>query len=976
MGASAILRSAAFALVLAASTAPTGLAVAAASAPPKTVINAAPKAAASPMEIRVAQSNGFTRIEFQWNGNVGYVFRREGDDVVVRFSRDADPDMARLRVDPPPFLKTAALRRQGHILEVVLTLAPGADATTGRDSGAVYVNLFEKPVAAPAAVAVAPRENPIPASGKVRMEGEIVSGQVLLHFPWKAPVGAAAFRRGEAAWMVFDTPAKLDVSAAPAETSVFKGLKVIEGPDFVAVRIASPQTAQVKAWADGATWTLALGPGVQKLAVPIKAERDPEAPAPGLRANLSGATKTVWLDDPTVGDRLGVVTALGPAKGVPSRRAYVDFSLLPSAQGLALEPNAADVAIAVQGEWVHITRPKGLALSTVLAAAGRAAKSTALGLPQPAAMPGLIDYVAWSRTGDGGFMNRYSQLQIAAADEMNREAAGDRNAGFAARMGLVRFLAGSQLSYEAIGVLEGMQRKHPELASDPEFRGIRGAARAMAGRYREAENDFSVAVLADDPASSLWRGYVATHQNDWNAAADAFAKGASALNQFTPAWQARFAQAYAEAALEQGRLRTASTEVALAIAQTNDPIEQLTTRLIQARLIEAMGYPKQALPLYDAVARAPLDKISAPAQMHAAQLRLAMGKITAVQAVDVFGGLRFRWRGDRVELELIRNLGRLYLAQGHYREALETLRSIANERIAAPEMDDVHADLAKTFRALFLDGQADGMEPVQAVGLFYDFKELVPIGADGDMMVRKMARRLVDVDLLDQAAVLLKYQAENRLDGPAKAQVSTDLATLYLMSRKPEAAIEAINSSRTTVLSKDLQDQRRILEARAWLDLNQNDHALELVGKDGSSDADGIRAEVAWRSHQWPQVGALMEKQLGDRWKNPAPLQADEEAELLRAGIAFSLAADDGALDRLRGRYGALADRARTADALKVALTGTAGAQIATRDFSKVAADADIFSSWVTRMKQRFRDAPVPTGGKAKLASADLGLKG
>ena len=77
---------------------------------------------------RVGQSNGFSRIEFHWKGNVGYTARREGDNVVVRFSRDADPDMARLRVDPPPFLKTASLRRQGKILEVVLTLQPGADA--------------------------------------------------------------------------------------------------------------------------------------------------------------------------------------------------------------------------------------------------------------------------------------------------------------------------------------------------------------------------------------------------------------------------------------------------------------------------------------------------------------------------------------------------------------------------------------------------------------------------------------------------------------------------------------------------------------------------------------------------------------------------------------------------------------------------------------------------------------------------------
>jgi tetratricopeptide (TPR) repeat protein len=951
-----------------ASAQPYGLGAAAAAAAP-----ASPHA--SPMEIRVGQSNGFSRIEFHWKGNVGYTTRREGDDFVVRFSRDAGPDMARLRVDPPAFLKTASLRRQGKILEVVLTLLPGADAKPGQDVDGIYVNLFQKAPENPQAPP-APKVDPVPAGGVVRMEGEIAQGQVLLHFPWKAPLGAAAFRRGESVWLVFDTAAKLDLSKAPAETSMFKGLTVVSGPGYSAVRVSSPSTATVKAWADGSTWTLALGPGVQKPAVPIKAERDADSQTPALRAQVSGATKSLWLDDPVVGDRIAVVTALGPSKRVPGRRAYVDFALLPSAQGLAFEPAVADLNVAVDGEWVRVSRPRGLAISTVVAAAGAKGKPVpaALGLPQPSAMPGLIDYAGWSRTGEMGFMARYGQLQNAAADEAGREAAGDRAAGLNARMGLARFLVGSELGYEAIGVLNLLIRHHQELAGDPEFRGLRGAARAMVGRYKEAENDFSVPVLADDPASSLWRGYVAAKENDWQASADAFAKGMSAMNQFTPAWQSRFARAYAETAVETGKLAVASTEVALSIAQTRDPIEQLQTRLVQARLIEAMGYPKRALPLYDAIARAPLDMLSTPARMHGVQLRLQLGQLGQAQAIGLLDGLRFHWRGDRVELELIRSLGRLYLQGGHYREALDSLRTISNAPIQSPEMADVHNDMAATFRALFLDGRADGMEPIQAVALWYDFKDLTPVGSDGDLMVRKLARRLVDVDLLTDAEGLLKYQVENRLDGVARGQVATDLATLYLMDRKPEAAIEALNNSRTTLLPKDLQDQRRMIEARAWLALNQNDHALELVDKDKSPDADVVRAEVAWRTRNWPQVGALLEKSLGDRWKNPQPLAPEQEAMLLRAGVAYSMASDDAGLERLRCHFESFVTQARSADALRVALAGPEAMPALTRDFGKVAADTDLFAAWVERMKQKFKDAPSVSSNK--LAAVGPGATG
>ena len=374
------------------------------------------------------------------------------------------------------------------------------------------------------------------------------------------------------------------------------------------------------------------------------------------------------------------------------------------------------------------------------------------------------------------------------------------------------------------------------------------------------------------------------------------------------------------------------------------------------------------------ISRAPLDMLSAPAQMHAAELRLQLGQINQTQAVSLLDGLRFRWRGDRVELELIRNLGRLYLQGGHYREALETLRSISAAPIQAPEMADVRDDLSNAFRALFLDGRADGMEPVQALALFYDFQSLTPVGSDGDLLVRKLARRLVDVDLLDQATTLLKYQVENRLDGIAKAQVATDLATLYIMDHKDEQAIEALNESRSTILPKDLQDQRRMIEARAWLDLNQNDHALELVAKDPSSDADAIRAEVAWRSRQWTQVGALLEKILGERWKKPDPLAPEQEAMLLRAGIAYSMADDDAALSRLRARFGGFVDQARSADSLRVALAGSSSMPTLTRDFGKVAADTDIFAGWVERMKQKFKDAPSVSSNK--LAAVGAGATG
>jgi tetratricopeptide (TPR) repeat protein len=600
-----------------------------------------------------------------------------------------------------------------------------------------------------------------------------------------------------------------------------------------------------------------------------------------------------------------------------------------------------------------------------------------MGAPRPAALPALIDAEAWGRTGSGGFLARYDALLAEAAAEEAK--AGPTGAPTEAHMALARFLIGSQLSFEAIGVLNQALRLNSRLGDQAEFRGLRGIARVMARRYQEAEADLSSPALSEDPSASLWRAYVAGKLAHWSDERAQFAKGAEAYALFPPAWKARFARADAAAALAQGDLDAADARIRLALQERTDPYEALASRLVQARIIQAQGHTERALRMYQAIATAPAEYLSAPALLRATQIQLQTGKISPVQAANIFDGLRYRWRGDATELETIRALGQLYLAQGRYREALEALRSAGQRLPDLPEAVQLQADLSAAFRALFLQGGADGLEPIQALALFYDFKELTPIGADGDAMVRKLVRRLVDVDLLDQAAELLKYQVDNRLNGVPKAQVATDLATIYLMDKKPEAAIEAINASRTTVLPTRLNLERRLIEARAWAGLGRFDTALEILGKDRSKDAQDLRAEITWRKKDWAGAGPLYEKALGARFKDPAPLAAEEEGELLRAGVAYSLAGDDAGLTRLRTEYQGFVDKARNPEALKVALAGISSGRVSVADFGRISADDEVFEGWVAKMKVRFREAaaaPADKPAPAKRAEAATAARG
>ena len=904
--------------------------------------------AAQGLLLRVGTAPKLSHLEF--SGGHLLESRREGPVLVLKFSGSQAPDLSRLHVNPPPFVKDASASVVQGGVEVRILLDDGVDARVGEADLAYFVNLAPSGLADAGSGDQTPgseRADPAPTSGSVHMRAKIDGRTLSLSFPWQAPLGAAIFQRGDRVLVVFDARAVIDVK----ELATLRNAPVIDGQtllgkDFSAVSLHVAPGVGVEASSEGAVWTLRFNPQVIATPEPISLERDEDAA--GLQARLAGATGVFWVIDPEVGDRLAVVTALGPRKAVHDGHSFIGGTILPTVHGMVIQANSDSLKVAASTDLVRIGSDKGLMLSP--AAPNVRFGAATLSDPQPAPEPGVILFKDWSKTGPDGFIGRQQALFNAATVE-----AGEKRPGHVqARMAYARFLVGSGLFYEAIGFMNLLARSDQLVLSSPEFRGLRGAAKAMAGRYKDAQGEFSTPLLAEERSIALWRGYVAQKLGDVGGARQQFAAGRGAISQFDGLWKSRLSRAEAEADLSvndligaQSALQTASS------ASAADADEDQAVKLDQGKMLEALGKPNEALALYDQVANTRYGAVAAPAKLRALQIRLSSGKINRDKAGDILDGLRFIWRGDATELEVARLLGRLDLDQGRYRDALEVLRASSKRLPDHPAAIAIQNDLSQAFRALFLEGRADGMQPIQALGLFYDFKELTPIGADGDAMVRRLAHRLVDVDLLPQAADLLKYQVENRLDGVARAEVASDLASVYLIDRKPEQALDSLNKSRTTLLPIWLNLQRRQLEARALVDLGRLDHAMEVLGDDKSADADEIRAEGLWKAHDWSRAGPLYEALLGERWKGQGALSPQDEARLTKAGVAFSLLQDDAALTRLRTRFGKLADQSPAKDAMRLALAGVTPGEASFEAYGRALAEVDAFSGWVASLKKR-----------------------
>jgi outer membrane PBP1 activator LpoA protein len=186
------------------------------------------------------------------------------------------------------------------------------------------------------------------------------------------------------------------------------------------------------------------------------------------------------------------------------------------------------------------------------------------------------------------------------------------------------------------------------------------------------------------------------------------------------------------------------------------------------------------------------------------------------------------------------------------------------------------------------------------LSLYYDFRQMTPAGAQGDEMIRNLARRLVKVDLLDQAADLLEYQIDSRLQGAAQAQVAADLALIRIADRNPEGALRALNRTRMANLAPTLERQRRILEARALIDADREDLALDLLARIEGRDADLLRVDGYWSARNYMAASDLIETIYASQSE---PLTQQARMHVIKAAVGLVLADDTLGLSRLRTKF-------------------------------------------------------------------------
>ncbi len=723
----------------------------------------------------------------------------------------------------------------------------------------------------------------------------------------KIEVGTAIFVRAGYVNIVFDRKLVGDalITSPPPRVKV-EPLALLRQTGF---RIAVPDQIGVRATRKGTAWEVFLVPLGKTTSLSTEFLSQPHF-ALGARLLLPSANppEPVRLRDPVVGDEL-IVLPFKETGAFTIKRRLSDFLIVPAAQGLVIKPWHEKVTARLVPDGIEISAEGGLKLSP-LQDTGRDPHAVHRG---SANEKPLFDFESWAGSAGETFTQTRQKLMqtIIAVSEDERVLP---------RLDLARLYFSHGMGHEALATLELLRKTLPEIEVYPEYRALRGAVRLLTGRVQDGLVDLSQPALKEQTDIILWRAYGAGLARDFVAARELFNLSRGVLDQYPDPLFSRFAILAAEAALAVDQDREASEWLSrLGEKKDFSPSAQAAMRYLRGVLYSKAGHADKAEALWRQVVRGADRLYKIRAELALIDLGVATKSLTPKQAVDRLEGLRYAWRGDDLELDILKRLGGYYLEAKDFQAGFTVLSQALRLFPSSSQTTALRADMIKTFHDIYMTDLGRDLSPIDALSLYTNHQDLIPAGEDGNAVRLNLAERLVAIDLLDQAAKLLEALIKNTSQPEEKAKILTRLAGVRLLDHKAEAALALLDQSQgeAATLTQTTKDERQLLRARALSELGKYQEALAALPEGGGQPALLLRADMALRAKQWGDATKALLALVGAPKAGEA-LSEEKATWLVHAAVAMAQAGDLTGLDHAAAEYGAAMDKTSKAGLFRV----------------------------------------------------------
>lgn len=923
----------------------------------------APVAPATALKTTLTPAEDGAKLSFDWNQKASYRLFQKGNKLTVEFNRTAPKPGVSIPSSLKGLVKKITPRStNGHLLyqietagvpeiqherqgnKVVVNLRKPAEAAPVQTAEAAPEKTAEKPTPAvaeaPKVAAPAPAENaalpgkpskalylteggsktpaattPVtasnlpdnqrykprnasaPAAPPAALVPEMKSdgSTDVISFPWGEHVAMAQFIKDGTGWIVFNKPSQLDVRPLKGtKLAHAKGFEVMPHPGATVIQFQPVGEMTPMVSREGDRWTLTLKDGklggTQPLTIQAKAN---EAGVGEITIPLRDYAAPLHFTDGYTGNRLAVVPIGNAGYGITNGQNFVDARFAPSSQGVAVDILREDLQLEPRENMLALTGPYGLTLSPDLPPPPPTVADDFLETGK------LFPAERWKAPEGKKFTDVLQQhlSNLVRASQTNPSPF---------RLRLAQFYLAESMYPEALGILDRLVADDPDFAKARRVQALRGVALFGEGKNEEARQAFSAPELAGLKEVNMWQDLLSVAGGTYEAPL----RPDASWDQYLYGYDTRTNQKLAFA-LADKYMRDKNYSKALDMVDKLSKNHSMEGAEAQAQftlgMIAAAGRKfNEAITLWQPLTmQMENPRIRTMATLALTDLQYNLGLIKREDAIKKLEAIRPVWRDDEIEQQLLRVLGQLYIDDGRVREGLRIWKELVSNYPNSPLSQAIAGRMGDIFIQQFNRGGADNLPPLEALALYYEFRELTPLGDEGDKMIQNLADRLVQVDLLDRASALLTHQIRYRLQGEDLARVGTRLAFVQLLNNQPEMAIETIQATQQDKMKDDIIVTRRHLLAQALLKTGKLDEAMQLVEADNTPEGQAIAVDVLWKKQDWPRTVRYLKDILArpTARKKGEPVDDARAQNMLRLAIAQQFMNDRPGIADTRAAY-------------------------------------------------------------------------
>ncbi len=309
------------------------------------------------------------------------------------------------------------------------------------------------------------------------------------------------------------------------------------------------------------------------------------------------------------------------------------------------------------------------------------------------------------------------------------------------------------LGAETLGVLDLMRRQDAGLDDVANYRLARGQALMHLGRYADAAAALDLPALAHKDEACAWRMRAKAQMQQYAAALTELRCALPALRGRNLDARTPFILDLAQAAIGDGQQAFALDWLRLL------PEENVRANLLRGEAQLRLGHVRVGETLLAQAETAGDQSVRATVELLRIEdgvRRKALGQAEALKRLDQ---LAFIWRGDSLERRA--QLMRYTLARaGH---DLPSALASGATLLRHADIQSLPSNFIRDYQSLLgttLD-PANGLPVDRAAGLYWDYRDLAPTGAEGDFLASKLAARLEEAGLYDRAAGAEAVKVEN-----------------------------------------------------------------------------------------------------------------------------------------------------------------------------------------------------------------------